>query len=222
MELDDPKARDKVLSALADYQGKGDILDQQADLEKALKEESHRGLLVILVSHLEDALLDRIIQEIPKGADYRRQLSKGPLKSVENRIVMGKALGLLTEREAIVMDVFKAMRNACAHSRRDISFATPELADALKLVLAEDGKSMIDEIDADGRMGAFITCSTYLISFFKGSTHDETYARMGQLVERLGAGGEVRSADLMLATLQEIRTGTPSQDSPQTTNDQAQ
>lgn len=219
--MDDPKERQRVLDALADYQGKGDILDQQEALQKALKAESHRGLVIILQSYIEDALLDRLIREIPNGKDNRRALSRGPLKSVESRIAMGKALGILTEREAIVVDVFKAMRNACAHSRLEISFATPELANALTLVL-HDGKTFVDELEPDVRMGAFITCATYMISVLKGRSHKETYDRMARLNEELGADGQLETGELLLATLREIQRDTQSPDSPQETTDRVQ
>jgi hypothetical protein len=217
MEIDDQARRKTVVDALAKYQGKGDLTYKRGEIEKALKDESHRGLVIILVSFIEDALLERLIRELPKGADHRRDLSRGPLKSVENRIAMGKALGILTEREAIVLDVFKAMRNACAHSRLEISFDTPELRDALALVLREDGADMIRAVDAQTRMGCFITCATYLLTLFNIGDHKETYALMDSIIERLSAendGKGVPSEKLLLASLQEMQQETPSEPVP--------
>src|SRR5688500_9446577 len=123
MEEAEKKRFDAALTALADYQSRGDVMLTSKDLQKLLRDESDRGLVILLATYIEDRLLDRICKAMPNGEECRRSLTKGgPLRSFEHRLAIARALNLVSEMHLENLDVLRAMRNACAHSRRDISF----------------------------------------------------------------------------------------------------
>ena len=57
----------------------------------------------------------------------------GLLSNFDDRINLAQALGLLDADMVDSLRSIKAMRNACAHCRRDIGFSTPEMREVLAL-----------------------------------------------------------------------------------------
>ena len=110
-----------------------------------LANESDRGVVVFMTSILEDILLAQLMSKfvVLKPAE-RKNLTRsgGLLANFDDRINLARAIGLLSEDSVEMLQVFKAMRNACAHSRKTITFKTPALRAALSLLF--DGEGAVD------------------------------------------------------------------------------
>jgi hypothetical protein len=132
--------RKDVLEALGSYQRRGSIPTDAAAIAELLKAESDRGKVIILPSFVEDALLERVLSKFGTLTNaQRKNLTRAgaPLNSFAAITSVAEAFGLLSDYEIEVLEVLKAMRNACAHSRLEINFDTPALQDATKLLLAD-------------------------------------------------------------------------------------
>lgn len=96
---------------------------------------------MIVGSILEDALLERIIRKLPgtTSPGVKNLIrSGGLLSSFANKMTLAHAQGLIDDEIVEMLEVFRAMRNASAHSRLPIGFATPALRDVLLLLFHED------------------------------------------------------------------------------------
>lgn len=146
-KLTSEQVRKETLEALARYQKQGAVLTDAASIAERLKNESDRGLVIILVAYVEDELIDLVLEKINPSLTNRqrkRLLAPGaPLTSFSAAINVAEAMGLLTEYEVKCLEVLKAMRNACAHSRIEIDFSKKELQDATKLLVEN-----FNELDA--------------------------------------------------------------------------
>jgi hypothetical protein len=114
----------------------------------ALWDESDRGFVVIIGSLTEDLLLTRIMDNfVALSKEQRKQITKsgGVLGSWANRAVIARALGIIDDDVAEMIEVLKAMRNACAHSRRRIDFDTPALRNVLGLILDDNTAKVVHE-----------------------------------------------------------------------------
>jgi hypothetical protein len=172
---------DDPLEALARYQRREGMPPSEM-LEGMISEESDRGIVIILGSWIEDELLNRIEQKFQpmSGPERKRLIERGPLRDFNARILFGRALGILSEKDAEVLTTIKAMRNACAHSRQDISFQTPELRAVLLSVLSDQDRRIVEKapIGSIAATTAFITACSFVLGILKGETVAEAHARI--------------------------------------------
>jgi hypothetical protein len=134
-----PKSRREILDDLRKYQRTGflEMTDGGVVLSNAVRKETDRGLVIILGSITEDILTACVLSEfkqVSKALEKDLTRSGGALGTWAQLINVGLAFGLIDDDDAGDLEVFKAMRNACAHSRRHIDFNTPELREALSLL----------------------------------------------------------------------------------------
>lgn len=174
MEEVEKKRRIKAINALHEYQAKGADFASEEVLSQTLRNESDRGYVILLVSFLEDALLERILKELPEGEKLRRPLVKGgPLRSIDHRLTMARALGTMSEGDVAIFDVFREMRNACAHSRQDISFKTPELIETFALMLSPDTREQMNGAPESTLKLSFEMCAGWMLALLHGRTHGQ-------------------------------------------------
>jgi hypothetical protein len=110
--------------------------------------ETDRGAVIILATVVEDALASKIKSKMGSlNADEMARLfgPDGPLGSFSALIRMGQALGIIDRPLYRVCDIIREMRNACAHSRRPISFDDDVLKNAL-LACAASATSYNEEM----------------------------------------------------------------------------
>jgi hypothetical protein len=150
-ETEPPKTRKAILEALGAYQRRGAWeVESEALLMDVFKNETDRGFIVVLGSHTEDFLLACILEKFPPiSRSLQKDLTRGggPLGSWAQLINMALAMGIIDDDDANDLEVFKAMRNACAHSRQGIDFNTPELRDAMGLLTVPGVSSLPQEND---------------------------------------------------------------------------
>ena len=139
-------ARKDILEALSHYQRQGAVAVTAHEMGGMLADESDRGVVVILSSLLEDILLGRLMRGFANlNAAERKNLTRagGLLANFDDRINLARALGIISQESVEMLQVFKALRNACAHSRRKIDFLTPEVRAALGLLFDGEGAEEI-------------------------------------------------------------------------------
>ncbi len=187
--------RQRVLEALGTYQKTGAFSDEIGDMAEMLVEESDRGCVVFLGSILEDILLEEITRSFVTLTNKEEKnliRNGGLLSSFADRIALARALGIIDADMVGILDLFKAMRNACAHSRQHIDFATAELRETLELLFD-------DETVADIRTGRsnlvlrwmFILGFSKIVDRLRGLSDDDATKR-----------AQVRM-DVMIATAKE-------------------
>lgn len=131
------KEHSKIIEALGRYQRQGG-LDDQPLLAKTIAGESHRGIVVIVGSVTEDLLLEQILKRLQPLSNERQKAmirGGGALSTWAHLINVAVGLGIIDDDDAGQLELLKTMRNACSHSRRHIDFNTPELKEALALLM---------------------------------------------------------------------------------------
>jgi hypothetical protein len=195
----------------------GDVAES---LERMLRTETDRALVTILGSYIEDALLDRIMAELPAGAENRKALLKGgPLRSVEHRIALARAMGIITEEKAARLNIFRAMRNACAHSRLDITLKTPELRNALAMLTPPKMRQSIIDGSHEGTLrGIFVASASLSLLWLRGGSAADAKAYSKAAIDE---DGNINADRVLLATLRGRQKSKPVPDQPQDPKDTA-
>jgi hypothetical protein len=159
--------RAKILEALASYQKRGAVLTNGADLAQMLRPESDRGVVIILASFVEDALLERVLATFgPLTTAQRKNLTRpgSPLNSAAAVAHLASAMKLIKDHQFHMLETLRHMRNACAHSRLPINFGTEELREALKLLVAlYRVADSIDKLDPTAFRYIFILAAGMLL-----------------------------------------------------------
>lgn len=184
-----PVPRQAILEALGSYQKRGRITIEVADMADLLVDESDRGVVVILGSLIEDVLLDRLMQSFvtlePRQVKNLVRAG-GVLSTFDHRINLAHALGVIDDEMVEMLQTVKAMRNACAHSRLDISFKTRELIDALALLFDEETAEAIQESTTEvGLRFMFVVAFVYISTILSGHSVEVATAKGQNLMDRL-------------------------------------
>ena len=194
--MGDAKRRQATLQALAEYQKATDF--NFDDISKSVSNESDRGMIVILGSMTEDLLLKRIMENfVQLSNEQRKQLTRsgGVLSSWADRAMIARALGIIDDSDYGILEVMKAMRNACAHSRKQIGFETEQLRDALCLVLNDDSAAAVQEsTHKEVARTAFILASSFIWGRIKGESTDFANARVQKILDNVVASLEQESS----------------------------
>jgi hypothetical protein len=188
----------KALEALSIFQATEAVYEDSVAVATMLRGESDRALIIILASYVEDALLDRIIYMLPEGQRYGSKIFKGgSLRNFEHRIAIAKALGAISEEQAKVLDVIRSMRNACSHSRKPISFRTPELLAIIPAMFGKNPQEIFkDPHDLTEIRSSFIVTAALLLWALRTVPHESPRPDLdGEVPE------SVRVEKLLLAAL---------------------
>lgn len=181
-------ARQQIIDALGAYQRRGRIGDNIGKMSDLLIDESDRGVVVILGSLLEDLLLERIVLNfVNMDAAQKKNLTRagGLLSSFDDKINLGFAMGCFDQSMVEMLQTVKAMRNACAHSRLDIGFHTPELRDALSLIFGDE-ENAADIRASDHALTLrlfFIGSFMFLSAVLRGESEKASNARVQGLID---------------------------------------
>lgn len=197
------KNRTQVLEALGHYQKKGRLESKAQSLVRIWENETDRGIVVIMGSLLEDLLLQRILENFVKLTPTQAKnltRSGGVLGSFSHMIDMAFALGVIDEGMVDMLKVIKAMRNASAHSRQSIAFDTPELSDALLLLLEIRDPEHFQAVNVEFKRFIFIAVGAFIMDVISGLSKDDAQVRfdaiMSTLREELAKAHRQREASL--------------------------
>jgi len=189
--------RAEMLAALSRYQKRGSVTYDVDSMAETLAEESDRGVVVILGSLLEDLLLERLLERFVEMSNTERSnLTKagGLLSNFNDRISLARALGMIDEDMSELLRVVKAMRNACAHSRLELTFDTSELRDVLSLLFETDNAQDIRAgRNAVAMRIFFIVAFIYMSAKLRGDTEEAAQLRSQRLMDTALVEVAVRS-----------------------------
>jgi hypothetical protein len=183
-----PQRRKAIIDALGHYQKHGSLRDNPEDVAAMLTDESDRGALIIVGTLVEDLLADMIISKLPSGEAMRKELTRqgGALNTFNDKIAVATALNLIDEETIDALDVLRVMRNACAHSRRNITFRTPELLDGLTLLVEEEAAQFLRQTKNDLFIRAiFSLVAAILFRLLSGGTKEQAQAHVNLMSAEL-------------------------------------
>jgi len=108
--------------------------EHQGEFERQMEPgTSDRGACLLIAAQLENELEAAIASALPKmQSDVRREMFEqdGPLATFSRKISMAAALGIIGPKTRANFRIVRHVRNAFAHAKIPISFATEEVADA--------------------------------------------------------------------------------------------
>lgn len=125
--------REAAVAALKKF-ARADWHEIDEHIGKNLADETDRGAVILGATAVDDVLQKAILERmVTLNADEEDRLfgPDRPLGSFSARVRMAHALGIIDRDQRKVCDLIREMRNACAHSRRAVSFETPELKNVL-------------------------------------------------------------------------------------------
>lgn len=182
-----PPTREEMLAALSRYQKRGSVTYEVASMAQTLADESDRGVVVILGSLLEDLLLERLLERFVEMSNAERSnltRAGGLLSNFDDRISLARALGMIDEEMTELLRVVKAMRNACAHSRLELTFETSELRDVLSLLFeSENARDIRAGRNAVAMRIFFIVAFIYMSAKLRGETEEAAQLRSQRLMD---------------------------------------
>jgi hypothetical protein len=96
--------------------------------------EEHRSIALVMAAVLEQALEGALLAKLPgiKAGNeaYLFSVDGAPLRDFDSKIRIAFGLELIGEGARSDLSLIRTVRNTFAHSRLDISFNTPEVAEA--------------------------------------------------------------------------------------------
>lgn len=121
-------AKKSVIKALREISEGDPTPDHfKAFRDEVRAERNDRGAAILLATNIENALDSALRQFLdPKYYDSLGAMH-GPLGSFSSKILMGRALSIYGEVTFKNLDTIRHIRNAFAHSKIPINFATPEV-----------------------------------------------------------------------------------------------
>lgn len=141
----------KNLKAFARAQLRKEITPKEA--VQSVMAESYRGAVILAASGIEDMLEWAITNKLPglKGEAPATDTIfgvNGIAGTFSNKIALAFALGLIDKETRREIGLIRELRNACAHARLSISFATPEVQAVVKEVIPDVFPHLIDPNNA--------------------------------------------------------------------------
>lgn len=135
-------------------------------LKAEVQGESDRAIVILLCSLLDDVLtllISRRLSFNPTEEQYDYVFRfEGPLGTFANRIEIAFIFGLIDELTRSQLTDIREMRNACAHTKHQIDFGVPELANVAKRLFRPQGLSPLEDDSREEIRATFIMEFTFL------------------------------------------------------------
>jgi hypothetical protein len=133
----------------------------QTEFVQRFPNESDRGAIILAATSIEDSLEDKILTKLPgiaEDEDTRKRMfgQDGQLATFSKKIEMAYAMGIIDSDYRKKIDLIREIRNACAHSRKPLSFKTEVLRAPCEAVMDDMMRDLIDHEPITLR-NAFIT-----------------------------------------------------------------
>ncbi len=137
----------------------------------SLLKESDRACIILLASVTHESINGLMSERMPNlNSDVRQRLfnSDRAFSSFSISIDITYALGWITKNQQTALRILKEMRNACAHSVREFSFATPEIADLATLFIKNaqsenETKNLFGNLNAPTLRKVFLMYAIFLL-----------------------------------------------------------
>ena len=171
-----PEGRDAVLRRLKSYAKVRTTKGTIQDFGVACAKETDRGTIILVASFIEDQLVLEILRKmVPLNSEQHDRLfgPDAPIGTFAAKIKMAHALGIADRDTAKKLDALRELRNACAHSRQAISFETPELRNALRLLANRPHEPLPGEEEPSACRLALVMFSATLLGRITGLAEEE-------------------------------------------------
>lgn len=181
-------SRDAALKSLKAF-CKVRSTEDAEELGVTVMNETDRGAVILLTTAVEDMLVRRIKSSmVDLNADENARIF-GPdaiLGTFSAKIKLSQAMGYIDRETARMCDLVREMRNACAHSGRDISFANNELSDVMSAAYRYISDEEMDPSDYKGIpiLGKlhFLWLISYLIRVIRTGSKDSGVELVNRLI----------------------------------------
>jgi hypothetical protein len=124
------------------WKNRGDLPDAHW-LANEIQNESDRTAIILFATLLDDTLITRLSAIFGAKLDSNEFdhifRYEGPLGSFSSRIEISSLFKILDDITCEQLHCIREMRNACAHTKRPISFETPELLSVSKRLFSPRG-----------------------------------------------------------------------------------
>jgi hypothetical protein len=150
-----------------------------------LSNESDRGAVILATTAIEDILEHTIITRLPglsadEAARKRMFENDGVLSSFSKKTEMAYAMGIIDGECRKKIDIVREIRNACAHSRKPLSFDKEVLASPCRIVIGDMIKELKDQTPATIRLAFIVECSFISLTIGTGKKFDTYEARFAE------------------------------------------
>ena len=127
--------------------------EELSKIRNEIRKVHDRAAAILSVTLIDDALEDLLLAQfghLSKSERLELFEGEGPLGSLSAKIKIGHALSLISPRRRVDLMLTKDIRNVFAHASGNITFQTPEVANACsKLRGIENIKAADLELPAD-------------------------------------------------------------------------
>ncbi|MEA1083226.1 hypothetical protein SFC76_03050 [Sphingomonas sp. CD22] len=141
-------ARSIAKKALNKLSGDGVYSTPNSVYVEQLRDESDRGVIVLLATLLEDALKTRLKEVIPALPTVKEEEIFGydaPFGSFSKLALCATAFGIITPELREIIDHVRAMRNKAAHLQNQIVFEDEPMRGMVMSMLDSGTQSFIDD-----------------------------------------------------------------------------
>jgi hypothetical protein len=126
----------RSIKTLRQYsRGRISPLDMKA-LNAELDAESDRACIILMANILDDTLKDRLSKCLcfsPTDTEYDQVFRfEGPLGTFSARMEIACLFGFIDDSTYQELDIIRELRNACAHSKRQMVFSDPRIANVTR------------------------------------------------------------------------------------------
>lgn len=130
-----------------------------------MKAESDRGAIILTASLIEDTLerrLSVLLTGVGKPSNKELFGLESSLGSFSRKTLFANAMGLITAAQRELVDHDRALRNAAAHFQQSVTFETPEIREAVLLMVSDETRGLAASHDNKAIRHTFVIGSLLL------------------------------------------------------------
>jgi len=168
-------------------------MEADEDLGEIVAEETDRGAVILMATVVEDMLgaaIRKRMDKLSPDEDARLFGPDAPLGTFSAKIRIAHALGIIKREQMAMCDILREMRNACAHSRRAISFKNKVLRDMLGVAMSpifadnftDDLHDMHDAAPMILKLYLLWVCG-WLIRYMRSGSEEAATSMIQQMVD---------------------------------------
>jgi hypothetical protein len=178
-----------------------------AEMAAKLKDETDRGVALIVAAWIDDALTDFVIGHLLRDEDAIEAMfgGIGPLGTFSSKIKLAYLTRMIGKSIYDNLETIRGIRNEFAHSRKDLKFSEPSIN-------ARCNNLMLKRLTGDEATGpgkdqfsprkAYVATSLVLTGYFIEMRHAPTFSTDGKV--EYFEGFKKTMADEMLEMIKEM------------------
>jgi hypothetical protein len=161
-----------------------------------ISKESDRASIILLATMLDDCIIVRLANGFGVKVDSEEFdhifRYEGPLGSFSSRTEIASLFKIIDEATFQQLHCMREMRNACAHTKRPISFNTPEIISVARRVFAPRGFTKpIDDTAAAIRIAFGYEMIALMNIILRGYKHHQRIEYFKEYAKSVGGISQV-------------------------------